>query len=64
MGCWTSDRYVVDVRDSEFGNFGLQDESDIVMEYRNGVSPPHWQCYELKRAEGGLEGGKVVGGFS
>ena len=52
----TLDRYIVDIGDSDVGNFRLEDEVDIVMEDRNGIRPPHWKGSKLLSSKGGLKG--------
>jgi hypothetical protein len=39
------DRYVVDVRDGDMGDFSLQDKGDVVVEDRNGIGPTHGEGY-------------------
>ena len=53
---WTLDRYVIDIGDSDMGNFGLEDEVDIIMEDRNRIRPPHQKGSESLSSEGGLKG--------
>ncbi|CAK5281216.1 unnamed protein product, partial [Mycena citricolor] len=54
-GLGTSGGYIIDVRDREFRDFGLKYNSDVVMEYRDRIGPPHRQGRKLLRSKGGLE---------
>ena len=52
----TLDWYVVDIGDSDVGNFGLEDEVDIVIEDQNRIRPPHQKGSESLSSKGGLKG--------
>jgi hypothetical protein len=62
-GRWSLDRYIVDVRDGDMGDFCLQDEGNIVMEDRNGVGATNREGHSSEGTKGGLESGVVPGGF-
>lgn len=52
--------YVVDVGYCEVRNFGKEDVGDVVMEYRNGITPTHRESAMSQGAVGCLESGKVA----
>ena len=40
--CGSTNRHVINIRNSIFWNFGLKDVSYIVMKYGNRICPSHW----------------------
>jgi hypothetical protein len=42
---WSLDRHVVDVRDGDMQDFCLQDESDVIMEDRDGIGLTYREGY-------------------
>ena len=42
------------------GYLGLENVSDIIVEYGDGVSPSHWQGDESECPKGGLKGSEVA----
>ena len=50
---------VVDIGNGDMRHLGSEDVRDVIVEYRNGISPSHWQGCESECSEWTLEGREV-----
>src|SRR6267378_5498113 len=57
-------RYVVDIGNGDMRHLGSEDVRDVIVEYRNRISPSHWQGCESECSEWTLEGREVARRFS
>src|SRR6267378_6277587 len=57
-------RNIIDIGNGDMRHLGSEDVHDIIVKYRNGVSPSHWQGCESECSEWTLEGCEVARRFS
>jgi hypothetical protein len=63
-GCGAFNQNIIDIGNGDMWYLGLDDVRDVIVEYRNGVSPSHQQSCESESTQWTPEGCEVARRFS